>query len=573
MPEDVKDDPPEAPTSSSPARSREDKAAEIVSQIIGMTFMLAIVGSFFAPVRQFFLAYWKLLVPGAIGIVLVVISWGTLRQRMRQSVRTKVGAIVALLAVLSIIEGLIGILPTRYQILALRSILLMTACLFPSLLYYLFITTRKDSLCTEFFTNLERLGLLAPGHLPSRDESGIRHPETETSRRLRLLTYVQKFEATYGPLDPKLVDDIVSGAHADPRAAFLTPSTDDRPRRSAAVFTPEAAAPMVLCTTLIALGWIIALPPWQQQLSLPTSSPAAAAGPMTWVWALYPDASPVYYAFLGAYFFGIQMLFRRYVLKDLRTSAYASVSLRILLAIMATWVLLPAAEALGYTNIKNDDSRLLVIAFVIGFFPPVIWQFIQALFKKITFARVILPSTEAQIPLSELDGLTIWHEARLQEEDIENVPNMATASLVDLMLNTRFSPDRIVDWVDQAILYTNLGPEAEDTKPSEQRRARLRTHGIRGASALVATYEWSRGVDQEAFEKILPAEQRSTIRTLVHTVVTNPNLAMILAWRRLAPLVKVETALAEHYASLGIVPVTAPPPHSRPVPSGTPAEA
>jgi len=537
--------------SEAPATST-DKFAEFLARAVMVAVFGGAVASAFVP-QQFFVDHWKVIAIVGVVAVSIVFSWRPLRNRIRNNVRTKVGAIVVSLAVLSIVVGLVGILPARYQVPALRSVFVLTACLFPSVLYYLFITTRKDSLCTEFFTNLERLGLLARGRAHSATVPGIDAPESEDGFRLRLLTYVQKFEAAYGPLDQGLVDDILDKTSSDPRTAFVSPRGGDQRRRSAAIFSPEAAAPLVICTVLIALGWIISLPPWQQQFSLPTADGPAAATRVSWEWALYPDASPVYYAFIGAYFFGIQMLFRRYVLKDLRTSAYTSLSLRIFLAVIGVWVLLPAAAALGQ-DIRNDNTRMLVIAFVIGFFPPVVWQFIQAVFKKITFASIVLPSVESQMPLSELDGLTIWHEARLQEEDIENVPNMATASLVDLMLNTRFSPDRIVDWVDQAILYTHLGLETPDAKPAEQRRARLRAHGIRGASALLATYEWTNGEDRAAFERLLPGEGLSPIRTLVQTVVTNPNVALILAWRQLSVASGDSVENLDPYASLGVLP-------------------
>jgi hypothetical protein len=52
----------------------------------------------------------------------------------------------------------------------------------------------------------------------------------------------------------------------------------------------------------------------------------------------------------------------------------------------------------------------------------------------------------SQLPVSDLDGLTVWHEARLEEEeDIENIPNMANADLVELLLNTRLPSERIID--------------------------------------------------------------------------------------------------------------------------------
>ena len=80
--------------------------------------------------------------------------------------------------------------------------------------------------------------------------------------------------------------------------------------------------------------------------------------------------------------------------------------------------------------------------------------------SKVTFAEVALPSLSSQLPLSDLDGLTVWHESRFEEEDIENIANMATADLSDLMLNTRIARGRIIDWVDQAMLYVQIGPVA-----------------------------------------------------------------------------------------------------------------
>ena len=61
------------------------------------------------------------------------------------------------------------------------------------------------------------------------------------------------------------------------------------------------------------------------------------------------------------------------------------------------------------------------------------------------------------MPLNRLDGLTVWHETRL--EDIENVHNMATADIVDLLVDTRIPADRVIDWIDRAILLTQLGQQ------------------------------------------------------------------------------------------------------------------
>jgi hypothetical protein len=192
--------------------------------------------------------------------------------------------------------------------------------------------------------------------------------------------------------------------------------------------------------------------------------------------------------------------------------------------------LAPPVNALKWRITAKD---LMVLGFVIGVFPRVAWQVIQAAVKRFTGAALLLPTLQAQLPISDLDGLTVWHEARLEEEDIENIPNMATADLVDLLINTRFPPDRLIDWVDQAILYTHLGPAAKKDEPGA--REILRSHGIRTASSLIEVHGRS---DEHgttaALDKMLddPAAQGpSRLQSLVDAVQTNPNLALIQTWR------------------------------------------
>ncbi|HEV3470994.1 MAG TPA: hypothetical protein VG148_16845, partial [Pyrinomonadaceae bacterium] len=257
-----------------------------------------------------------------------------------------------------------------------------------------------------------------------------------------------------------------------------------------------------------------------------------------WLAVFSPVRSSVRFAFIGAYFFALQLLFRRYVRRDLRASAYVAVSLRIILAMLGIWVIgavlemVPPDWGVGDRDSPQFVNTLLVMGFVVGVFPRVVWQVVQAGLKK-RLGGWIAPNMETQLPISDLDGLTVWHEARFEEEDIENVPNMATADIVDMMINTRFPPDRIIDWVDQAILYTHLGHEDDKDK---SRRALLRAHGIRTASALVEAYNRSVAHgDRDLFEKILPGEGRSPMRSLVDAVGTNPNLKLIQTWRGLLP--------------------------------------
>jgi hypothetical protein len=192
------------------------------------------------------------------------------------------------------------------------------------------------------------------------------------------------------------------------------------------------------------------------------------------VQALTPSGAPVQLAFLGAYFFSLQMLFRRYVMEDLGGSAYVAVSIRIILAVIGIWTLKAVYDV--------NEHMLLLTAFVFGVFPRVVWQVVEQIFKRA--AGGALPSMVSKSPISDLDGLTVWHQVRLEEEDIENIPNMTTADIVELLLNTRLPPERIVDSADQAILYTQLGPQPKGQRGGGARE-RLRIFGIRTASSLL----------------------------------------------------------------------------------------
>lgn len=212
--------------------------------------------------------------------------------------------------------------------------------------------------------------------------------------------------------------------------------------------------------------------------------------------------------------------------------------MRIILALIGTWAAVTAIKATGW--VKPGSLLLAVIGFAIGVFPRVAWQFIQGSTKAlITKFGSVLPSLESRLPVSDLDGLTVWHESRLEEQDIENIPNMATAEIVDLMIATRFPPDRIIDWVDQAILYTHLGPSQGDSEKSDgsSRREKLRLHGIRTATCLIQAFEKAHRRQDEGAKvtKLLEEASRSHICSLIDAIETEPNLELIRNWRGIQP--------------------------------------
>ena len=106
-----------------------------------------------------------------------------------------------------------------------------------------------------------------------------------------------------------------------------------------------------------------------------------------------------------------------------------------------------------------SDTTLFAIAFVIGVFPSVGWQFLQQTLIRKPIGLVV-DSLEPKHKLGDLDGLNIWYESRLLEVGVEDMQNLTTTDIVDLMLNTRIPVDRIVDWIDQAFLYLRVTDES-----------------------------------------------------------------------------------------------------------------
>jgi hypothetical protein len=393
------------------------------------------------------------------------------------------------------------VLPPEQQLVAMRVVVLVALSITPAVLWWLFLATQRASLLNEFIANLHRLGLLDAWCVGG-------HIETERARTIRISGYLQRFEATYGRMPARI--------HANVLSNSAEPYTEEDARESVPIAT--AAVPVFLSILVFSIGWLLTLPPIE-------SFPPDEVEPR-WFLALDPNTTPVTMTFLGAYFFSLQMLFRRYVRGDLRGSAYVAVVLRVVLAVIGVWVI----EAAGGMSGWEDRSELLLIGFIIGVFPVVLWQIIRGM--ATATLQLVVPKLKEGLPLSDLDGLTVWHESRFEEEDIENIPNMATADIVDLMVNTRFPANRIIDWVDQAILLTHLGAAQGQSKDAKAAREVLASHGIRTASALLKAAHDAKAGKRE-FASLFSCPGQAQIENIQSSVRTSSNLALVLRWRGL----------------------------------------
>lgn len=166
----------------------------------------------------------------------------------------------------------------------------------------------------------------------------------------------------------------------------------------------------------------------------------------------------------------------------------------------------------------------------------VLWQLIAGAAKKFPGVSLALPSLEQVLPLSDLGGLTVWHQARLEEEDVENVHNMASADIVDLMLSTRFPPHRIIDWIDQAVLLSYIAGESSEIPAL--RRNELRKRGIMNATGVLITLR-EKHLPTDATVKIHPDESTSLLPwllVLADNIKTNSNLVLVQTWKSISAI-------------------------------------
>jgi len=355
----------------------------------------------------------------------------------------------------------------------------------PGWLYLQFIKFRGRSLYDEFVLNLFRLhideirNLPAPPkhtsyYLPWRAE----HDKLKTESTDNL--YRRKFEAVYG-------------RHSVSTRGLLPEVRSGRDRT-------ETFSPVLLATVLLCIGWVLVIQPEVFRSFDLLGGRQPSGGP-----AVPYDA--LRFGFIGAYWFIIQDLVRRYFRDDLKTGAYISASVRIIIVtlVVATVGLLPSVSA------KQQE----ILAFFIGIFPQI---GIQALKAGLTRAfGGLVPTMRSDYPLSDLDGLSIWDQARLLEEGIEDMQNLVSANLVDVMLRSRVPIIRLTDWLDQAFLALRLPPSEGAFSPVK----RLRRIGIRSATDLERMWK-SQLKDDTVFQARFEQALRSsagTAPTIVQTIL------------------------------------------------------
>jgi hypothetical protein len=372
----------------------------------------------------------------------------------------------------------IDVSPDQYPVVVGRALLLLTVILLsliPALMYFQFDREKLRTLIDRWLHAIFRLD---PGMQTVADVDA---------------KYGRRVEEYYG--------------------AWLGEGVDP-PRRRA-----RARSPLVVSTLLIGTGWILVL--------LDGRPPTPDGGRLAGAERLFePVITPMTAAFLGAYFLAVQISLRGYVRGDLRPKTYNVITVRILLAVISAWIL---------HELFGSGPMVVAASFLAGFLPNTVLHRVREAGGRFTLPGPLRkggargqpagPSDDApedpfeDTPLTVLDGMDIYERTRLEEEGITGVQALARHDFVDLILSSRIPIPRLIDWLDQALLFQH----------AQAAFGQLRAQGIRTATDFLQVFADTHG----ALRALTAGADTAQVNpSLLAAVLTNDEwLGYVRNWR------------------------------------------
>jgi hypothetical protein len=150
------------------------------------------------------------------------------------------------------------------------------------------------------------------------------------------------------------------------------------------------------------------------------------------------------------------------------------------------------------------------LAFFFGVWTRAFYSWTARVISSLPFVGKVLSDPQASV--SQLQGVDLWIEGRLDEEGIETVQAMATVAIERLVRRTYFSTARIVGWVDQALLYEHAG------NAGELMRA-FRSAGIHKATDLIGAVGYDHAVYVRNQKPVALPVDLESVRPAVDTLV------------------------------------------------------
>jgi hypothetical protein len=337
--------------------------------------------------------------------------------------------------------------------------------------------------------------------------------------RERLGTIWEKFTRHVFRLDPGITTEPALLA----KYGFLMEEVFGRRRQARhGRLLPGKLSPIVIATLVIVLGWLLTL--LNPQIGTVSDQDDLVS-------LFQPQESAVTFAFLGAYVYALGALLRGYVRRDLRPKSYTDLTVRILTVVALAWLL--------QVFFPDDAPGLLVFAFATGLVPQTAFTLLREGVQSFDAAgsgsklskrwkhlwsrgkpeqgdgaepdtreespdALPLPELDDPLPLTQLEGIDLYDRARLASEGITNIEALAHSDLIELLVQTRIPAPRLVDWVDQSILYLHVP------------RNDVVSDGGQGSSEQLSSYQVLRRVGIRNATDLLRAAKKAKERAPGH---------------------------------------------------------
>jgi hypothetical protein len=193
------------------------------------------------------------------------------------------------------------------------------------------------------------------------------------------------------------------------------------------------------------------------------------------------------------------------------------------MAVILAWVL---------QVLLGNNATTLALSFIAGLLPNTVLRRIRDI-SVFDWAKQRVPSAfgasqpapedlDTQSPLTVLDEIDVYERTRLEEEGITCVQALARHDFVDLMLSSRIPVPRLVDWMDQAILFQHVPGQANA----------LRALSIRNASDFLCYARAVRAGKDASLATALDAALGAVVSSMLEAELLQDEwLRHVLSWR------------------------------------------